>query len=222
MKHLDHDDMVANILHYRHSATPEQEEAGIRWYPAAHRIVAAIADATGISDIRVCYALAALSPRNPWRWNVADAYAYASARAEGRTMPKATTFKRCQLTAWQALASDGQPWSTAAPKVNAFVRCIMGDVLEVVVDTWAVRVASGGQFSTVANDKAYAKVARAYVAAAELLGELPRDVQAITWIVAQTEGLATLRKGRHDLTFKAGTDPLVVDLLTSIASASHR
>jgi len=206
--HFDHDDMVANILTYWRSASPEQHEAGVRWYPLAGRLAQLIADEVGISPDRIGFAIAALSPRNPWRWNVADAYAFASAKAEGRTMPRATTFKRNWVRAWQALDTGIDPWTGTAPKVRAFVACIFGDHDAVVVDVWAVRVATGGSKSRV-TDKQYAKVASAYRHAAEQLGELPSTVQAVTWLVAQTEGLATHRVGRHDLTFKAGTPDFI-------------
>ena len=50
-KAFDHDDMVANILHYRRSATVEQVEAGTSWYPLAGDIVALIADRTGVDRV---------------------------------------------------------------------------------------------------------------------------------------------------------------------------
>lgn len=210
---LNHRDMVANIADTYARASQAQRESGRRWYPTAKTVVTAIAEATGMNDVRVCYALAALSPRNPWRWNVADAYSYAEARAQGRSMPRATTFKRNQLKAWQALGQDGQPWSTSAPKVTAFVAAIMGVEDAVVVDVWAYRVATTTTTKAVST-KAYRAVEAAYAEAAELAGETPRDMQAITWLVAQTEGLATHRTGRHDLTFKAGTAALVMALLS--------
>lgn len=205
-KAFDHDDMVTNIIAYWNSATPAQRKAGTTWYSTAADLVALIAERTGIEAMRVAYALAALSPKNPWRWNVFDAYAFAQARAEGRTMPKATTFKRNQIAAWTALGQDGQPWNTAAPKVNAFVNCIMArGGYAVVVDVWAVRVATGGAKSEVRNQRQYDLVANAYASAAAYLDEEPAVVQAVTWLVAQSEGLASHRRGRHDLAFKAGT-----------------
>jgi hypothetical protein len=212
---LSHGDYVANILAVYDRATPEQVDSGRAWYPTAHHIVNAIAESVEADPARVCYALAALSPRNPWRWNVADAFSFAEARAQGRTMPKATTFKRNQLRAWQALGDGERPWLSAAPKVNAFVNAIMGDRAAVVIDTWAYRVAVGeapktGSFAR----KLYVPLALAYTEAAALRREVPADMQAITWLVAQTEGLATHRRGRHDQAFKAGTPAFVKELLS--------
>jgi hypothetical protein len=164
---------------------------------------------TGIDKARVGFALSALSPRNPWRWNVFDAYSFAAARAEGRTMPRATTFKRNWEAAWKALGQDGSPWVGAALKVSNFVGAILGDLDCVVVDRWAVRVATGGTRDRVANDRQYILVMRAYQEVAENFGMKPSIVQAITWLVAQTEGLASHRRGRHDLSFKAGTPEFI-------------
>lgn len=210
------DDYVENILAVFDRATDEQRASGANWYPLAGTIVEAIAVQTGTDPLRVCLALAALSPRNPWRWNVADCYSFAEARAQGRTMPKATTFRRNQLRAWQALDTGILPWAGAAPKVRAFVKAILGDSEAVVVDTWAYRVAVGqapkhGSFA----ERLYEPIAHAYNLAANLRGIEPRTMQAITWLVAQTEGLATHRTGggRHASVFKAGTPDFVRSLM---------
>jgi hypothetical protein len=209
MKTTSHADMVSNILGYWDSATPVQREAGARWYRQAGEIVRLISHQTGVEAERVGLCLSALSPRNPWRWNVFDCYSYAMAASEGRTMPSATTFKRNWLAGWRAITGDEAVWLTAAPKVRAFVAAILGDESSVVVDTWAVRVATAGQESRVNNDKAYGEVAHAYNIAANLRAVPPSTMQAVTWLVAQTEGLATHRRGRHDLSFKAGTPEFI-------------
>jgi hypothetical protein len=214
-----HGDMVTAIVGYYDSASPAQRADGQAWYPLAQGIVEAIGKATNTDVVKVAYALAALSPRNPWRWNVADCYSYCAARRAGLTMPKATTFKRNQVAAWTALGQDGQPWLSAAPKVNAFVAAIMGNPLSVVVDVWAVKAATHGLADYVGTDKRYLAVAAAYTEAAALRGVLPRDMQAIVWLVVQTEGLASSRTGRHDKAFKAGTHPLVVELLSGQQAA---
>lgn len=203
-KDFDHATMVVNIHAARARATAAQVEAGRAWYPAASKIVSAIADATTTADHRIAHCLAALSPRNPWRWNVADAFAYAQAKVEGRTMPKATTFKRNQHAAWRALSADGQPWLTSAPKVRNFVGAILGDTGAIVIDTWAVRVATDGSKSRVATDKEYYAVAHAYREAAQALGEQPSTLQAITWLVARTEGTAVSSRAATG-GIKAGT-----------------
>lgn len=207
-KDLDHGDMVNNILAYWDSASPDQIEAGARWYRQAGDIVRLIADQTGCDVPSVALTLSALSPRNPWNWNVADTYAFASAAAEGRTMPKATTFSRNREAGWRAITGQ-DVWLTAAPKVTAFVRAILGEEDSVVVDTWAARVATAGTVSNskghTVTPKEYKAIAHAYVVAANLRGVPPSTMQAVTWLVARTEGTAVVKRSRHANTFKAGT-----------------
>lgn len=208
-----HEAMVRAIVAGHERATNAQRDAGRAWYGAAGTIVDAIADATGRPRERVALAVAALSPRNPWRWNVADAYAFAVAARDGGPRPTATTFSANADRAWQALrAADGDPWTSAAPKGRAFAAAVLGDKGAVVVDTWAMRVATDGALADVRRGE-YAAVADAYRAAAIEVGEWPVDLQAITWLVAQSEGLASRRRGRHDMTFKAGTATFVRELL---------
>ncbi len=208
------DDMRDSILAVYDSATGDQKVAGRAWYGVAGNVVTAIADQTGIVEERIAYALAALSPRNPWRWNVADTYCFAVAAGSGGDMPSATTFKRNQRAAWRALADGGQPWLSAALKVRAFVRAVTGDADAVVVDVWAYRVAKGVSPDRAVKAGEYGPIADAYRQAAALRGESPSSMQAITWLVAQTEGLATRRTGRHDLAFKAGTPEFVKGLFS--------
>lgn len=209
-----HEDMVEAIVRTYSRATLEQRDDGRNWYPLAGRIVQSIAEATGTNAVRIAYALAALSPRNPWRWNVADAYRFAAAHRAGEPMPSATTFKRNWHAAWRALDADGQPWVSAARKVTAFVAAINGDPSAVVIDVWAYRIAVGRtpRWNAV-KDSEFNAIVAAYEAAARALREEPRAVQAITWLVAQSEGLASKRVGRHDLAFKAGTPDFVKALL---------
>jgi hypothetical protein len=208
----DHDAMVASIVRTYRDASPEQVAAGRGWYPAAGAIVAAIAAATGRTPGAVGATVAALSPRNPWRWNVQDAYAFACAARDGGATPTATTFGVNARSAW-SLIHGRTGWTSAAPKVRSFVANILGDVDAVTVDTWAIRVATDGALVRV-TDREYGPVQDAYRAAAVIVAETPRDVQAVTWIVAQSRGLASSRRGRHDLAYKRGTAPFVISLLS--------
>ena len=209
------DAMIDEIIVTYERATPGQRAAGTSWYPDARSIVDVISAASGIDSHRVTHALAALSPRNPWRWNVADAYAFAMAAAcRDEAIPSATTYTKNRAIAWNALTGDGAPWTTAAPKVRAFVRAIMGDTHSVVVDVWAVRVATGGLRSEVRNAGDYRAIATAYSEAARILGIAPRDLQAITWLVASEAGLGSKRRAKIGMTCKRGTPAFLRHLLT--------
>jgi hypothetical protein len=210
-----HADMVAAIVETYRRASDADIRAGHGWYPTAGRMVGAIALSAHADPVRVAYALAALSPRNPWRWNVADCYRYAHAAASDPTgdIPSATTFRTNQRRAWDSLTGPSpDAWVGAAFKVRAFVAAIMGDPYAVVVDVWAVRVATRGAVGEVRPSQ-YAAVAAAYTDAAAILGAMPRDVQAVTWLVAQRDGLGSHRRGDHAATFKRDTTDDVVVLL---------
>lgn len=193
-------------------ATDADRAAGAAWYPTAYRMADAIAATTGAPTDRVAAAIAALSPRNPWRWNVQDAAAFAVAAATGAPMPTATTFRSNAVRAWQFL-TGATDWRSSALKVRSFVANICGDPNAVTVDVWAVRVATNGAESEVRTDAHYRAIAGAYQAVAAELGIAPRDLQAITWLVAERIGLGSARKGRgHAVNFKRGTFPWVAAL----------
>jgi hypothetical protein len=202
---------TANIVDTFHRATTAEIIAGRGWYPTAGDIASVIAAGTGRDAETVAYVIAALSPRNPWRWNVADAYAYCAAADAGAQRPSATTFGANQRKAWSiATYETADPWTGAAPKVRAFVRAILGDRDAVVVDIWAMRVATRGARTEARGD--YDAIANAYRRAAYLVGEHPRDLQAIVWLVAQRED-GDGRSTRTARTIKAGTHPSVARYL---------
>jgi hypothetical protein len=205
--------MVEAIVATYRRASGAQLYDGAHWYGVARNIVDAIAAETTTDPMRIAYALAALSPRNPWAWNVADAYHFASSAASGGVMPTATTYGANRRAAWLALTSDKIPWSSTALKVRAFVAAIMGDEHSVVVDVWAMRVVTFGERSEPRTTGVYRRVAHAYTEAANVLGVTPCTAQAVTWLVAQSEGLGSARPNRHDKTCKRGTPSFVRDLL---------
>ncbi len=202
----------AIVVTYRR-ATAAQLYDGEHWYGVARNIVDAIAAETTIDPTRVACALAALSPRNPWAWNVADAFAFASATWQGGEMPSATTYGANRRAAWAALTSDELPWASLALKVRAFAGAIMGNEWSVVVDVWAMRVVTNGERSEAKSTGVYRRVAHAYTEAATVLGVTPCTAQAVTWLVAQSEGLGSTRRNRHDQTCKRGTPAFVRRLL---------
>ena len=203
-----------NIRSILAQATADDRESGADWYPTARRIVDGIAERTGQAPDRIAAAMAALSPRNPWAWNVQDAAAYAQATSEGGSMPSATTFGANRRRAWAFLHGESD-WASAALKVRSFVANIMGDTDAVTVDVWAIRVATMGEQSDAPGIRQYREVADAYRTVAAEVGLTPRDLQAITWTTAERIGLGSQRRGRHGQTFKAGTFDYVRDLLAA-------
>ena len=202
-----------SILATYDAATLEQREAGSDWYPQAGRMISALADWSGVDDRTMAAVVAALSPRNPWNWNVADAAAFARAYTDGAPMPTATTFGANRERAWAFLSGAGS-WTSSALKVRSFVANMTGDLSAVTVDVWAIRVATGGAENIVRTDRQYRELAEAYRAAAMVRGVKPAVMQAVTWIVAQDAGTGSNRRGRHDKSIKRGTAAFVAELLT--------
>ena len=213
MRLPSHDEMVEAVLVTYDRATVMQRVDGDAWYPTARRIVEEIAGRSDIDLHRIAHALAALSPRNPWRWNVMDAWAFTMAVSLGKPMPTGTTFGHNQRMAWTALSEDGQPWLSSALKVRNFVAAIMGDETAVVVDVWAMRVVTGGQITSPNSDAEYRDVCWAYTEAARILGVSPRTTQAVTWLVAQQSGIGSRRTSRHDKGWKKGTPDFLRDII---------
>lgn len=207
-----HEAMVENIIAMYMKATPEQRHDGGAWYHHAERIIRRLSDVTGTDPHRFAHALAALSPRNPWKWNVQDAYAFASAANAGDPMPgSATTFKRNQANAWAALTNGGDPWKSAAMKVRAFVEACTGNTTAIVVDVWAYRVATMDFDRKGSPNKGqYKAIVAAYMEAAWTLGIPPSHLQAITWLVLRTDaGIAR--------PYKKGTAEIVIATMEDLA-----
>jgi len=206
--------MVDAIVATYNRATDRQLVNGLLWYPNARTIVEAIGEAVGTDPTRVACALAALSPRNPWAWSVADAFAFAAAAADpDGVMPTATTYGANRRAAWLALTSDEIPWAKSALKVRAFVGAIMGNEWSVVVDVWAMRVVTNGERNEPPTTRGYRAVAAAYSEAARLLGVTPCTAQAVTWLVAQSAGLGSNRRHPNGKTCKRGTPAFLRRLL---------
>lgn len=198
-RHERHDAIRAIISAWR-AASPTERAVGREWYPTASALVGIIADHTSTDPRTVAAVLAALSPRNPWRWNVADAATFCDAARRGLPQPTATTFGHNRNTAWRILRLE-TGWKSAAPKARAFARACSGDRRSVVVDVWAVRVATDGRRDSVSGQRDYDNLARAYTVAARIVGETPRELQAIVWHAAQHSD----PRSRHARTLKANT-----------------
>lgn len=190
---IEQTDAESNILSLYAQATDAEREHGRAWYATAERYVRTIAEHTDTDTARVAAALAALSPRNPWAWNVQDAAAYATAARVNADMPSATTFGNNRVNAWKFLRGE-HDWASAARKVRSFVRNCTGDTDAVTLDVWALRVAYMGEHSGQVREREYTLLSDAYRNVAMRVNETPRDVQAITWVVAQRLGLGQARK----------------------------
>lgn len=171
---------------YRQSTRLEFDE-GRAWYDDAYKVCVNIASDYNMGIDTVVGVLAALSPRNHWERNVADCealckwYRTTMGGIRGES-PKVATFDCNKRTALRILDGVRPLDALHGRKVRSFYLCITGDPEEVCVDTWAIRAATNGKVSAVANDGQYRKVQEAYRAVAKEFGLKPYELQAIVWV----------------------------------------
>ncbi len=170
-----------NIIATYERATDEQKAKGKHWYPVAHDLATMLADGNTRMGAGV---IAALSANKSWSENTRIA-----ARAFGSG--KATGHVRDALTKATRIMNGADPADVLpmAAKTGNFYRCILdpSDPEPVCVDRHAHDVATGHTLGNedrgLSSKGRYAALAGAYRAAADRLGILPQELQAITWTV---------------------------------------
>jgi hypothetical protein len=178
--------LARNILSVYARATAEERAEGLNWYRHAHGIACDIASRVGCTVQGAAGILAALSPSVAWETNVTDAYRLAADE------PGAFSTYGPNVRKARAIRDGANPLDIlGGPKVRAFYACILEPDSAhgtVCVDRHAVSVAFaktlGQKFGPayLALAGSYARVAKAYCAAAKTLGILPHQLQAITWV----------------------------------------
>jgi hypothetical protein len=176
----DHETMVNQIVDAVNKASYAERYAGLTWYGRARQQCERLADEHKVSVETAVGVVAALSPSCPWEKNLEDA---CKLMCEGK-FARVTTYSTNRNKAW-AIYRTGKPqdW-LSGPKVNAFYNCILDpeDDYSVCVDRWAIRVVNAGQEIPL-TEKRYNAIADAYRDAAQRLGLLPSQAQAISWLV---------------------------------------
>lgn len=168
-----------NVLAVWKSATAAQVESGMAWYSDAHDFARRIA-AGDVS--RGAGVVAALSPQKEWGLNMRlAARAFADGRATGNTG------NACDKA--NAILAGAEPLSVMGKglKTRNFYANILNpqDAQAVTIDRHAYDVALGER--AVGNKRLgltptrYDAFAAAYIGAADVLGVLPHQVQAVTW-----------------------------------------
>ena len=176
-------------------ATDDQRAYGADWYGAAYDIAADIAAdyAPHVTPEQVAGAIAALSPRNKWHSNVADARALTDWYfADESTGHRPLWHLKRELSAFGAqvdkavdcLGADDPLTILRGPKERAFYLNIIGHTDWVTVDVWMARAASRGAIDSPSRGQ-YEDMARATRRAARAVGAAPRDFQAAVWLVAR-------------------------------------
>lgn len=166
---------------------------GEAWYPTALSIAHTLADQYGVTVIQAVGVIAALSPRNKWARNVADAEALIRTYqidAEAAAAVKVCTFNTGKAKALEILASPGLTADDLAallkgPKLQEFAACILGDPTEVCIDGHAYSIWLGDRVTLADVPSIGVKLRReikaAYREAAAELGIPAPELQAVTW-----------------------------------------
>jgi len=173
-------------------ANAKQWADGRAWYADAYAEAEAIGHASGVGTVRAAAIIAALSPRNRWTRNLADALNVAMARGAADHDACGTFMQNVYKARMIACDWESNPWDSIlrGPKVRAFVANVSGtDPSAVTVDVWAVRAVTDGQRHAPRNDADYAAIAEAYRIVAAEYGERPCDLQAVAWLVARESHL---------------------------------
>lgn len=169
---------------------PATVAAGREWYPAAHRIVRAMAEARGLPVGTVAAVVAVLSPMLRWAENIPAAAAILDGLDHPGPLPANVEKARRILAGGDVRSELGK-----GGKVPSF-----GDDLllrdhhwgfGVTIDTWMVRALTGdptADYKAGANGgtgmtiRRYRCIARAIVTACKRMGVEPRAWQAAVWL----------------------------------------
>ncbi|WP_432112843.1 DUF7178 family protein [Streptomyces sp. S1] len=180
---------VRNIVATYHQATEDQERRGKSWYRTAHQLADMMSGGNVTAGAGV---IAALSVNKAWDMNrrlAADAF-------EGNLHG---TFSDALGKAAKILAGvDPAEVLPMGIKTGNFYRCILDpdDAEAVCIDRHAHDIAlgtpQGSKDRGLSSRARYAALSLAYRNAAAILGVLPSQVQAVTWVV-WTESLAGVK-----------------------------
>lgn len=173
---------VDNILSVFSQATAEEIERGKGWYPSAH------AEACKLHpDPRIaCSIVSVLSPGLRWERNIDAARRVINGDSlDGIGLRWYANVRK----ALRILGGEAPETVLGGNKVRSFYQCILFPLnpLFVCVDGHGYAVWKGERVSLMdtpnLTDKLYHRIAYAYTAAADRVGLLPLEVQAITWCV---------------------------------------
>lgn len=166
--------LTDNIVRAYSSATEAQKINGRNWYPNAGMHVKILSEHAGSKE-HAAAVISHLSPRNRWENNLRAAYDLIYTGDAKRV------FKRSKELAHKALKSKDPLATINGPKCSAFARNMLGEQECCTIDVWAMRTAFGKEMKL--NKSLYKATEHAYKLAARRVGETPRNLQAIVWLV---------------------------------------
>lgn len=178
-KAANHRHMCDRLVRAYVRSEDDTRAEGRRWYPNAEANIASLAEAFGLGRPAVAGIVAALSPQQKWRTNLNSARLV----LEGR-VPSGYGSNRRKA---EALRDGASPFDVlGGDKVTSFWANLIGSGETVTVDVWAQRAATGKDLPPPSGPR-YRAIADAYRAAATIVGETPRDFQAIIWLATRPQ-----------------------------------
>lgn len=177
--------MIEGIVRQYRAADEQTRQHGRDWYRLSERDIRRFARELprGMGQSVGAAIFAALSPRAQYVQNWRAAYAIAEARNAGATEPPATGLGDARDKAWRIAHGEHPDRVLGGDKVRRFWRALAGDPDAVVIDVWMCRVVGIDQERL--TPSVYANVEASFRAAARIVGETPRDLQAILWFAVR-------------------------------------
>jgi hypothetical protein len=182
-----------NILGVYSLASTVDKSEGVSWYRRANDVATSLARTYDVPLPTVVGVIAALSPRNRWERNIADAERLIKvfcADPAAASSVKVCTFNHNKAKAIRLLEKKVQHFQDVlsvlnGPKLQEFANCIVGIPNVVVIDGHAYSIWMGERIGLQDVPKIGVKLRKQitadYVAAAEDLNIPAYQLQAITW-----------------------------------------
>lgn len=172
----EHRHMRDRLLSIYAAASAETLEVGRLWYPGAEDVIAELSREFSLGRPHVAAIVAVLSPRQRWRKNIEGARAVLAGEPR-----RASGFDTSRAKAVALAGRAPIEQIVGGDKVISFWANLIGSSTAVTIDVWAQRAALGRYHPHQPKDARYGRLVTAYRAAAELVGETPREFQAIIW-----------------------------------------
>lgn len=172
------------LAKYKHTPTPTRL-SGLVWYPLAQLQVQGLAGSYGITRDGAACIVAVLSPNQSWKQNIktADRFLASTVSDPGAPCLALAAFPPNVVKARAIRRDPGLCWSIIrGPKVIAFARALSGDLSDPVIDRWALASYFGKPLEAWPSAGVCRRVSHDYISAAEAIGLLPAEFQAILWI----------------------------------------
>ena len=185
---------IYNVLGVYHLANAADRANGQAWYKTAYSVAHTIAYENGLDANTVAGVIAALSPRNRWSRNIADAEnicrLYVAGGEDAAANYKVCTFTTGKKKALRILKEnitnpDEIRSILNGPKLQEFFTCIVGDRPDVCIDGHAYAIWLGERIPLADVPAIGVKLRQTikadYISAAQSVGISPSELQAVTW-----------------------------------------